>query len=681
MPDHPYLAGLDDQHLRDWRGESTILPPRLDYLPSNKYGGAVIRWCGLEVPRLWRCGNRGNVASVLIEKPAIGDFFPIIDGGFSLQYSPLLEYREGKGMVLFCLIDVTGRTEEDPAATRLVRNILSYVSETSYPVRSTRKALYVGDPDGKRHLQRAGISTGSYEGAELRDQVLIVGHGGGRALAKHAPAVARWLRAGGHLLALQLDGDEANSFLPAPIRTTKGEHIAAYFKPSGVDSPFAGVGPADVHNRDPRALPLVSHGAKLVADGVMAEAESANVIFCQLVPYRFVKSPGDVPGLAVNDEDAVEGKQSVLLTLGTVPQGQFGQQVTAGQVGKTYTCSALVKPLGDPVTVRLEVERAGSPWDRAVRGKDIELPADQWTDLHVTFKVDKPYPEGWSTYIHCSQPEARLRVDWFRLFEGDYVPRSAGSAADPERKNLFANPSFEEGTEPWFFRWPTEQQNLRKTFRRSSFLVTRLLANMGVRGQTPLLSRLATPIAEATGQSILKNGDFSVDADDNGVPDHWTIRPKDAFVRETTDTGRWSIRVICKGPDEKGKSGSVSLAQPDVAVRKDQWYRISFRAKAEGLEGARMTLAIQDTSVWRSLVEYQRFSPNEQWKQFTFLVKSKDTAETKTRFQIWHDNPSTVWFSDMCIVPCDPPSRGRWSSGLYLDKPQEWDDPYRFFRW
>ena len=23
----------------------------------------------------------------------------------------------------------------------------------------------------------------------------------------------------------------------------------------------------------------------------------------------------------------------------------------------------------------------------------------------------------------------------------------------------------------------------------------------------------------------------------------------------------------------------------------------------------------------------------------------------------------------------------RWSTGLYLDQPQEWDDPYRFFRW
>jgi hypothetical protein len=23
----------------------------------------------------------------------------------------------------------------------------------------------------------------------------------------------------------------------------------------------------------------------------------------------------------------------------------------------------------------------------------------------------------------------------------------------------------------------------------------------------------------------------------------------------------------------------------------------------------------------------------------------------------------------------------RWLNGLYLDQPEEWDDPYRFFRW
>jgi hypothetical protein len=26
-------------------------------------------------------------------------------------------------------------------------------------------------------------------------------------------------------------------------------------------------------------------------------------------------------------------------------------------------------------------------------------------------------------------------------------------------------------------------------------------------------------------------------------------------------------------------------------------------------------------------------------------------------------------------------SEKRWLDGLYLDAPEEWDDPYRFFRW
>ncbi|MCJ7543535.1 MAG: hypothetical protein MUP47_03045, partial [Phycisphaerae bacterium] len=120
VPDHPALAGLQTEHLRDWRGEATILPPRSKYELNPKFNGApTVTWCGMPVTRAWRCGCRGNVASVLIEKPACGDFLPIVDGGFSLQYSPLMEYRQGKGMVLFCQMDVTGRTEADPAAETL----------------------------------------------------------------------------------------------------------------------------------------------------------------------------------------------------------------------------------------------------------------------------------------------------------------------------------------------------------------------------------------------------------------------------------------------------------------------------------------------------------------------------------------------------------------------------------
>src|SRR5207248_2038485 len=108
VPDHPLLSGLATDNLRDWHGEATLSTPRLAYTMRPRYGPTV-KWCGIDVTRIWRCGCQGSVASALIEKPARGDFLPILDGGYGLQYSPLIEYREGKGMILFCQVDVTAR--------------------------------------------------------------------------------------------------------------------------------------------------------------------------------------------------------------------------------------------------------------------------------------------------------------------------------------------------------------------------------------------------------------------------------------------------------------------------------------------------------------------------------------------------------------------------------------------
>ena len=286
VPDHPILKGLQTVHLKDWRGEATILPPQLNYKlnPDFNYAPSVT-WCGIPVTRLWRCGCRGNVASVLIEKPACGDFMPIVDGGFSLQYSPLIEYREGKGMVLFCQMDVTGRTETEPAAEILISNIIEYVSKWKPSPR--RQAVYAGEPKGMTHLNAAGFKPGSYNGGELAsDQVLIVGPGG-KTLATHKDSVSSMLKAGGYLLAVGMTQEDADALMPFQVSINQAEHINSYFDPPGVNSLLAGVGPADVHNRGPRTIPLVTAGATITGNGVLAVAEQANVVFCQLVPWQF----------------------------------------------------------------------------------------------------------------------------------------------------------------------------------------------------------------------------------------------------------------------------------------------------------------------------------------------------------------------------------------------------------
>ena len=685
VPAHPAIAGLDPDSLHDWRGEATTTPPRLTYDLSPGFAYTpTVRWCGIEVSHVWRCGNRGNVASVLIEKPARGDFLPILDGGYSLQYSPLMEYRDGNGMVLFCQMDVTGRTESDPAAQTLARNVMQYVSAWTPTPR--RAALYVGDPVGRRHLQRAGIAPGSYEGGGLSpDQVLVVGPGGGRQLAASTRAVADFLKAGGNLLAIGLDEPEANAFLPFRVGMTKAEHIASYFEPSGVGSPLAGVGPADVHNRDPKELPLVSSGAAVVGDGLLATAGNANVVFCQLPPYAVSSAEGAVPSFGLNGEDSVDGKRSALVTMGAIPDrgGQFGQGVkVAPEVGKTYTFSAFVKGVGGPVIVHLEVERAGSPWDRAVKGEDVTV-GDLWTEIHVTYRVETPFPEGWQAYVGCSQEGGRFRADMIRLCEGDYVPWTPAARG---QANLIANPSFEEGQAPWWFMFQ-EQYNLRKTYRRSSFLLTRLLANMGVAGETPLLSRFGTPVGEAEGEagptpSVVRNAAFDQDADGDGVPDEWQFDPGpggSTCARVQVDGG-WALRMELHKPEGKDDA-SLMLSQHSMPMREGQWYRVSLWAKAEGMGGGRVAVAVQDTQTWRALLDYRYLAPTEEWRQFRFLVQSSGAADANTRFQIWHGDPGILWLRDVAVEPVSPPTEGRWADGLYLDQPEEWDDPYRFFRW
>jgi beta-galactosidase len=526
VPNHRLLAGLNVEHLRDWRGYATLQPPRLDYNTSQSFGGPAVQWCGLEVPRVWRCGNRGNVASVLIEKPARGDFLPILDGGYSLQYSPLLEYREGKGMVLFCQLDVTGRTESDPAAETLARNLFQYI--VSWKPAPRRQAIYVGSPEPRRHLELAGIITKPYEGGEFPpDQVLIVAAGGGQKLTENKAAVASFLKAGGHLMALGLDQQDADAFLPFHVGMTSREHIACYFEPPPAGSLLTGVAPADLHNSDPRTLPLVSARATILGDGVLAQAQDAHVVFYQFPPYALTGS-----------------RQTAAL----------------------------------------------------------------------------------------------------------------------------------------------DQFNLRRTYRRASVALARLLANMGVSATTPLLSRFATPIAEdqpKLGPSVVRNGDFRR-ATGSGAADEWQF-PSEA--RQATCTrqalegnDRWALCLA--NSDSAGKQpASVMLAQQDMPVKEGQWYRISLKARAEGMAGKAVTLALQSTQTWRSLLDYQSFTPTENWRTFRFLVKSRGTAEKNTRFQIWHEGNGTLWLADIAVDPAPPATSGRWSQGLYLDQPKDWDDPYRFFRW
>jgi hypothetical protein len=244
-----------------------------------------VTWAGVPVTRAWRAGNRGNVASALIEKPARGDFMPIIDGGYALQYGVLVEYREGAGMVLFCQLDLTGRTEQDPAASAMAANILSYVS--GWKPEPRRKVVYAGDPAGRKYLESAGFSTADFaESALGSDTLLVIGGGGRSKLALSANAVSAGIKSGMRVVGIGLDEAEANVFLSTKVAITGREYFGDYFEPFAAGCPFTGISPGETRNRDPREMPLVSSGAMTVSDGALAIAGSGSVVLTQLVPWQ-----------------------------------------------------------------------------------------------------------------------------------------------------------------------------------------------------------------------------------------------------------------------------------------------------------------------------------------------------------------------------------------------------------
>lgn len=130
----PYLAGLDDEDLHDWRGASDTVPA---FVTSAEHTPHYPR-------SKWKCGNGGIVSGCVIRKPSRGNFRTVVESGFDLQYASLLEERRGSARTVWCQLDVTSRFGVDPAATRLVDNLIVALSKAPVPFAPARVAC-VGD--------------------------------------------------------------------------------------------------------------------------------------------------------------------------------------------------------------------------------------------------------------------------------------------------------------------------------------------------------------------------------------------------------------------------------------------------------------------------------------------------------------------------------------------------------
>gem|GEM_PF-1604031 len=282
---HPFLAGLANRDLADWRGRTTLGP--IDPAPASLDESQ--RW-----QRVWRCSQRGTVASTIVEKPHRGAFRPLVDGGFDLRYMMLWEVLEGQGRLVFCQMDVSDRLGREPAADRLVGNLL--VDMVAWTPPPPAAVCLAGAPETIADLQSLLPEAPANPPplAPAPGSVLLAGRGCAAWLREQATAVKALLGAGGQVVAAGLSAADAQALEQAcGVRLELQEQRSGgALLPGTLPAALRGISPAETHWREWRSvltLAKVPEGGWSSPGGILATlpAGKGTVIWLAALPADF----------------------------------------------------------------------------------------------------------------------------------------------------------------------------------------------------------------------------------------------------------------------------------------------------------------------------------------------------------------------------------------------------------
>ena len=279
-PSHPALKGINNALLQNWRGAATMTPPYLQDLPAFETHDPKWDWIGHSNTRVWRCGNTGNTASVLIEKPPKGNWLPLIDGGFNLQYAPLLEYRDKNGVIVFCQMDVSSRTESEPAATQLVRNLVSYLDQAK--VIADKTVYYAGNHKDSELLKQLGITFSPYTNQPLTaNSLLVVGP-----QASLKTNLTDLVKNGANAICLGLNANEINKLMPQTLKVKNSTESSAMIEDFSTPE-FKGISNSELYWRAKMPIAAIQDTDKF-ANKALKKITSGKgtIILSQLAPWK-----------------------------------------------------------------------------------------------------------------------------------------------------------------------------------------------------------------------------------------------------------------------------------------------------------------------------------------------------------------------------------------------------------
>lgn len=392
------VNGFPAPLLRDWRGEATILPHYTPPSPLPTY--PMTDWNGFMNRRIWRAGNRGNVATVLVEKPAVGNFRPLYQGGFDLQYAPLLEFREKNAVILFSQLDLSGRTETEPAAQNLLATLLKHLDEAR--PEKTRTVWHSGSAALSGQLAALRIPSRKLDAAKLKSDDLLLLDPEGTVPADLAERISRGL----HVMTFGMSGTELQKLLPG-LKTESGSHFSDFCDLNAPE--FAGLSNSDLHFRWQQefdAFPADSKGGRTLE---FRKVGKGGILMMQLPPWKI---DGNEYALRSSRRRADFTMNRLLMNLKAPSESGF---------------TAMFRPETGNMRLNLSGVWQGKE-DPAKEGRTRNYPApalraENWRSIRVPGTFESQFKElekynGWFWYRHSFRVPAALAEQETELFLG-----------------------------------------------------------------------------------------------------------------------------------------------------------------------------------------------------------------------------------------------------------------------
>lgn len=160
-------------------------------------------------------------------------------------------------------------------------------------------------------------------------------------------------------------------------------------------------------------------------------------------------------------------------------------------------------------------------------------------------------------------------------------------------------------------------------------------------------------VTAAAGTNLLFNGSFESNLLRSDAPDGWAVAGnlavKQRLVCDAGHDGTFCAKLECTEFTGDGQDYHAMLCQAGrLSVRRDQWYRLAFWARGQGLKGGAVEVALSDTSSWENAGLADAFKTSTRWERFELFFRAKfDLSAARSRLQFWFKSTGTLWLDEV----------------------------------